>query len=72
MEYVFNVPDTRPVRGAREPQLWELTEEKSGAVAEVLAKQHGLIGEGDIGDRIMELAVQAADEAYQDYLGPAS
>ena len=68
LEYVFDVADTRPVRGAREPQLWEMTAEKSGAVAEALARQYNLTGDGDIGERIMELAVQAADETYQDYL----
>ena len=41
LEYVFDVADTRPVRGAKMPYLWEMTAEKSGAVTEALERQYG-------------------------------
>ncbi len=68
LEYVFDVADTRPVRGAREPYLWEMTEEKYGAVAEALERQYGPSVELDIGWRLMEQASCAVGEAYRDYL----
>ena len=68
LEYVFDVADTRPVRGAKTPYLWEMTAEKSGAVAEMLEQQYGPCGETDIGWQLMEQAKRAADGAYQDYL----
>ena len=53
LEYVFDVADTRPVRGAREPYLWEMTAEKSGAVAAALEQQYGPCEETDIRLQIM-------------------
>lgn len=41
MEYVFDVADTRPVKGARTPYLWELREDHHAAVAEALERQYG-------------------------------
>ena len=68
LEYVFDVADTRPVRGAREPYLWEMTAEKSGAVAEALERQYGPSEETDIGWQIMEQAKRAVSEVYRDPL----
>ena len=36
LDYVFDVSDTRPVKGARTPYLWELREDHHAAVAEAL------------------------------------
>ena len=68
LEYVFDVADTRPVRGAREPYLWEMTAEKSGAVAAALERQYGPSEETDIGWQIMEQVSRAVGGAYRDYL----
>ena len=68
LEYVFDVADTRPVRGAREPYLWEMTAEKSGAVAAALERQYGPSEEKDIGWQIMEQVSRAVGGAYRDYL----
>ena len=68
LEYVFDVADTRPVRGAREPYLWEMTAEKSGAVAAALEQQYGPSEETDIGWQIMEQAKRAVSEVYRDPL----
>ena len=68
LEYVFDVADTRPVRGAREPYLWEMTAEKSGAVAAALERQYGPTEEYDIGWALMEQVSRAVGGAYRDYL----
>ena len=68
LRYVYDVADTRPVRGAKIPYLWEMTAEKSGAVAEALERQYGPSEETDIGWQIMEQAKRAVGGAYQDYL----
>ena len=69
LEYVFDVADTRPVRGARTPYLWELREEHHAAVLEALERRYGPAGDGDIGEQLMELAARAAGEVYRDCLG---
>ena len=68
LEYVFDVADTRPVRGAREPYLWEMTAEKYDAVSAALEQQYGPSVELDIGWRLMEQASLAVGEVYRDYL----
>ncbi len=68
LEYVFDVADTRPVRGAREPYLWEMTAEKSGAVAAALERQYGPTEEHDIGWALMEQVSRAVGGAYRDQL----
>ena len=68
LEYVFDVADTRPVRGAREPYLREMTAEKYDAVSAALEQQYGSSVELDIGWRLMEQASLAVGEVYRDYL----
>ena len=41
LTYVFDVADTRPVRGARMPYLWELKDEHHAAVLDTLVKRYG-------------------------------
>ena len=48
LEHVFDVSDTRPVRGAKMPYLWELHEEHNHAVSEALARKHGEIGRAHV------------------------
>ena len=67
LEYVFDVADTRPVRGAKTPWLWEMSEELQ---APALARLETRYGEttGDYGDRLMELAARAVGESYREHL----
>ena len=41
LEYVFDIADTRPVRGAKTPWIWELREEHQEAVLAALERQYG-------------------------------
>ena len=68
LEYVFDVSDTRAVRGAKSPYLWEMREEHHAAVSAALAKQYGETEESDIGQQIMEQARRAVNEIYRDHL----
>ena len=68
LEYVYDYADTRPVRGAREPYLWQMREEHHPAVLAALEQRYGPAAKGDIGDQIMELARHAVDEVYRDRL----
>ncbi len=68
LEYVFDVADTRPVRGAREPYLWKMGEEHHPAVLAALEQRYGPADDGDMGSQIMEMARRAVDEVYRDHL----
>ncbi|WP_331477036.1 helicase-related protein [Blautia sp.] len=68
LEYVFDVSDTRPVRGARMPYLWEMREEHHPAVVAALEKQYGVGSLQDLGSRLMETASGIVEEAYPEYL----
>lgn len=68
LEYVFDVSDTRPVRGARMPYLWEMREEHHPAVVAALEKQYGVGSQQDLGSRLMETASSIVEEAYPEYL----
>ncbi len=68
LEYVFDVADTRPVRGAREPYLWRMGEEHHPAVLAALEQRYGPADDGDMGSQIMEMARRAVDEVYRDHL----
>ena len=64
LEHVFDVSDTRPVKGARMPYLWELREDHHAVVAAALERQYGPTEEKDIGWALMEQAKRAANEVY--------
>ena len=68
LEYVFDVEDTRPVKGAKTPYLWEMRPEHHAAVAEALEQQYGPSEETDFGDQLMEQASRAVSEIYRDRL----
>ena len=68
LEYVFDVSDTRPVKGAKTPYLWEMREDHHAAVLNALERRYGPTGDGDIGEQIMELAARAVNEVYRDRL----
>ena len=68
LEYVFDVADTRPVRGARMPYLWEMREEHHAPVLAALGRQYGEGREKGLGGRLMETAAKAAKRACPEYL----
>lgn len=68
LEYVFDVADTRPVRGARMPYLWEMREEHHAPVLAALGKRYGEGSREELGSRLMEIAAKAAEEACPEYL----
>ena len=68
LEYVFDVSDTRPVQGAREPKLWELREEHYSAVLSALERRYAPTEETGIVGQLMDLADSAVREVYQDHL----
>lgn len=68
LEYVFDVADTRPVRGAKMPYLWEMREEHHEPVLAALESRYGQTESGDLGDRLMELAARAVRENYREHL----
>ena len=68
LTYVFDVADTRPVRGARMPYLWELKDEHHAAVLDTLAGRYGETESRDIGQALMEQARHAVEEVYRELL----
>lgn len=68
LSYVFDVADTKPVRGARMPYLWEMREEHHAAVLSSLESLHGETQGEDFGERLMELAARAVGESYRECL----
>ena len=68
LEYVFDMSDTRPVKGAKTPYLWEMREDHHAAVLDVLERRYGPAGDADIGEQLMELTAKAVNEVYQDHL----
>lgn len=68
LTYVFDVADTRPVRGAKMPYLWEMKDEHHAAVMESLARRYGETEKKDIGLALMEQAKHAVEEVYREHL----
>ncbi|NBK77426.1 hypothetical protein D5272_02190 [bacterium D16-76] len=68
LTYVFDVADTRPVRGARMPYLWELKDEHHAAVLDTLVRRYGETENQDIGQALMEQAKHAVEEVYPELL----
>ena len=68
LEYVFDVADTRPVRGARMPYLWEMREEHHAPVLAALENRYGEGSRKELGGGLMEIAAKAVEEACPEYL----
>ena len=66
LDYVFDVSDTRPVHGAREPYLWELREEYRAPVLEALEKRFGETKGQDTAERLKEIVTGAFSDYLQD------
>lgn len=68
LEFVFDVADTKEVRGGKRPYLWEMQEEYHSAVTEQLSKMYGSIEKDDFVNSLMELTERAVDENYREFL----
>ena len=68
LEYVFDVADTRPVRGAKVPYLWSLREEHHSSVLSALERRYGPTEDGNTVQRLMEIASAAVQEVYREHL----
>lgn len=73
LKYVFDVADTRPVQGAREPYLWEMREEHYAHVMSALEARYGETKGEDMGRCLMETAAHSVEgifrERYRDLAG---
>jgi len=67
LEYVFDIADTRPVRGARALYLWEMRKEHYEAVTAALDRMYGKGNAKDLGKRLMEAAESAVDGIFGEY-----
>ena len=68
LELLFDYSDTRPVRGAREPWLWQLQEEHHAAVIAALERRYGPTEAAGTVNQLMDLAEYAVREVYRDRL----
>ena len=68
LEYVFDVAETRPVRVARMPYLWEMREEHHAPVLAALENRYGEGSRKELGGGLMEIAAKAVEEACPEYL----
>ena len=68
LQYVFDVSDTRPVRGAKMPYLWEMRDEHHPAVLAALERMYGESDRQELGSRLMEAAARAVEDVYPEYL----
>ena len=72
LEYVFDVSDTRPVQGAKVPNIWELREEHHDTVIASLEGLYGTTEATGTVEQFMELAERAVSEVYRDRLNDLS
>ena len=68
LEHIFDVADTRPVRGAKMPYLWQMREDHHDAVEQALERRYGAVEGDDLGQRLMAFAKNAVNEVYRDHL----
>ena len=62
LTYVFDLEDTRPVRGAKTPYLWKMQEEHQETILSALSARYGKPEGEDFPHQLMDLAARAARE----------
>ncbi len=67
LRHVFDVSDTRPGKGGKEPYVWQMREEHTAPVLSALGKRYGVEGDG-LAERLMAAAAAAVKEDYRDHL----
>ena len=67
LDYVFDIKDTRPVRGARDVKLWEIRPEQHEYLMQALKEKYGKgFDYGNLTDVIGDVAQALVYERYQD------
>lgn len=66
--YLFDIADTHPVKGAKQPWTWQLSPEYEAVVLQAFAEQYGTVALEDISSQLMEYAARAAAEHCKEYL----
>ena len=66
--YLFDIADTHPVKGAKQPWTWQLSPEYEAIVSQTFAEQYGTVALEDIPSQLMEYAARAAAEHCKEYL----
>ena len=66
--YLFDIADTHPVKGAKQPWTWQLSPEYEAVISQAFAEQYGTVALEDIPSQLMEYAARAAAEHCKEYL----
>lgn len=66
--YLFDIADTHPVKGAKQPWTWQFSPEYEAVVSQAFAEQYGTVALEDIPSQLMEYAARAAAEHCKEYL----
>lgn len=66
--YLFDIADTHPVKGAKQPWTWQFSQEYEAVVSQAFAEQYGTVALEDIPSQLMEYAARAAAEHCKEYL----
>ena len=67
LRYVFDISDTHPVKGARDPYLWEMRETHHDAILSHLADAYGLDESADtLPLALMAIARQVSEENLEE------
>ena len=67
LRYVFDISDTHPVKGARDPYLWEMRETHRAAILSHLADAYGLDESADtLPLALMAIARQVSEENLEE------
>lgn len=66
--YLFDIADTHPVKGAKQPWTWQFSPEYEAIVSQTFAEQYGTVALEDIPSQLMEYAARAAAEHCKEYL----
>lgn len=67
IRYVFDVADTGGGEHSRRPFLWEYKSEHFDAVSAALERRFGITGENGITNQIERIAIQLAEEYWNDF-----
>lgn len=66
--YLFDIADTHPVKGAKQPWTWQLSSEYEAVVSQAFAEHYGTVALEDVTSQLMEYAARAAAEHCKEYL----
>lgn len=67
IEYVFDIADTRPIKGRELPRLWKLSKEHEESVLEQLQLKYGISPNGDFLETLIDTTKQYAEQCFENY-----